>query len=140
VNADTASPARAITKSIAIDRTRDDVFAFLADLSNWPRFAIVNVRSVTPCSDTDWWDMETPRGPGRLRIMPEHAAGILDHEFRNDEAQWRVPGRVVPNGRGAEFMMTFFQPASFADEFFDQQIALVDVELAKLKEILEQPL
>jgi len=35
--------------------------------------------------------------------------------------------------RGAEFMITFFQPPSF----FDEQIKLVDIELAKLKEILE---
>jgi hypothetical protein len=35
-------------------------------------------------------------------------------------------------------MMTFFQPASFTDEFFDQQIKLVDIELAELKHILER--
>jgi hypothetical protein len=44
---------------------------------------------------------------------------------------------VVRNGNGAEFMITFFQPPDFTDAFFDEQIALVDIELAKLKEILE---
>jgi hypothetical protein len=34
-------------------------------------------------------------------------------------------------------MITFFQPPTFTDDFFDQQTALVDSELAKLKEILE---
>jgi hypothetical protein len=48
-----------------------------------------------------------------------------------------VPARVVRNGDGAEFLITFFQPPGFTDEFFDAQIALVDLELAKLKEILE---
>jgi hypothetical protein len=48
-----------------------------------------------------------------------------------------VPARVVRNGSGAEFLMTFFQPPNFSDEFFDRQIEPVDLELAKLKELLE---
>jgi hypothetical protein len=34
-------------------------------------------------------------------------------------------------------MITFFQPPAFTDTFFDEQIALVDTELATLKRILE---
>jgi len=34
-------------------------------------------------------------------------------------------------------MMTFFQPPQFTDTFFDDQIKLVDKELATLKEIPE---
>ena len=131
------APAPAITKSIGIDCSPDVVFDFVADGANWPRFAVVNVQATRPSSEPGWWDMDTPRGPGRLRILGEREAGILDHEFRNEEAEWRVPARVVPNGRGAEFMMTFFKPPAFSDQFFAQQIDLVDIELAKLKEILE---
>lgn len=46
--------------------------------------------------------------------------------------------RVVGNGGGAEFMITLFQPSSFTDAFFDEQMKLVDIELAKLKEVLEE--
>jgi hypothetical protein len=35
-------------------------------------------------------------------------------------------------------MSTFFRPHGFADAFFDEQIRLVDNELAKLKELLEK--
>jgi len=35
-------------------------------------------------------------------------------------------------------MITFFQPPHFTDAFFDEQVSLVDKELAKLKENLEQ--
>src|SRR5690242_9618481 len=100
-------PARCITKSVGIDRAPDDVFDFLADASNWPRFAVVNIQSISRTADAHWWRMETPRGPGQLRIFADRRNGILDHEFRNDEAHWRVPARVVGNGRGAEFLMTF---------------------------------
>jgi hypothetical protein len=37
-------------------------------------------------------------------------------------------------------MMTFFQPPTFSDSFFDEQIRLVDTELARLKQILESTL
>jgi hypothetical protein len=35
-------------------------------------------------------------------------------------------------------MITFFQTPQFTDVFFDEQVSLVDKELAKLKETLEQ--
>jgi hypothetical protein len=34
-------------------------------------------------------------------------------------------------------MITFFQPPSFTREFFEEQVALVDEELAQLKKIME---
>jgi hypothetical protein len=40
--------------------------------------------------------------------------------------------------RRAEFIVTFFQPETFTDQFSDEQIRLVDIELAHLKHILEQ--
>jgi uncharacterized protein YndB with AHSA1/START domain len=128
---------RAITKSVAIDRAPEAVFAYIADAANWPRWAVVNVLKVAPSGAPGWWQMETPRGPGKLRIAAEPDHLLLDHEFVSDEAHWTVPARVVRDGAGALFMMTFFQPPGFADDFFDAQIGLVDRELATLKEILE---
>lgn len=81
--------------------------------------------------------MTTLHGSARLRIRADAQFGILDHDYRDPKATWTVPSRVVSNGRGAEFMMTFFQPEAFTDAFFDEQIKLVDIELAKLKEVLE---
>jgi len=124
------------TKSVAIEAPPDVVFNFLSDLANWPKWAIVNVKAVSSGKD-DWWDMTTPMGQAKLRIRPNKALGILDHDFNAPDASWTVPARVVPNGSGSEFMITFFQPPAFTEEFFEQQIALVDKELAKLKELVE---
>lgn len=125
------------TKSVRIERDVPTVFAFLANPANWPQWAVVNVKSTSLSSDRDWWDMMTPHGPARLRIRADAAHGILDHDWIDPQASWTVPARVVANEGGAEFMMTFRQPPSFSDAFFDEQIKLVDVELAKLKETLE---
>jgi hypothetical protein len=129
---------RSITKTIRINQDVPTVFAFLANPENWPRWAIVNVKSTSPSGDPNWWDMLTPHGPARLRIRADANQGILDHDWNDPQASWTVPARVVPNGSGSEFMMTFFQPPTFSDGFFDEQIKLVDIELARLKEVLEQ--
>jgi hypothetical protein len=126
----------AITKTISIDAAQDRVFTFLADAANWPKWAIINVKSVKP-SDGHWWDMETPSGMAKLRLRPNADLGTLDHDFNSPEASWTVPARLVSNGSGCEFMITFFQPPSFSRSFFEEQVALVDRELAQLKMLME---
>jgi hypothetical protein len=81
--------------------------------------------------------MTTPRGTGQLRIRADAQTGLLDHDFRDPQAAWTVPARVVPNGRGAEFLITFFQPAVLDNDEFDRQAALIDTELATLQKILQ---
>jgi hypothetical protein len=132
-----SAPARCVTKSVSIDRPAGEVHAYLADARNWPQWAVVNVLATDPTDDPRWWRMTTPRGTGELRIRGDAATGLLDHDFRDPQAAWTVPARVVPNGRGAEFLITFFQPPVLSDEEFDRQTALVDVELATLKRVLE---
>jgi hypothetical protein len=69
--------------------------------------------------DPDWWQLTTPRGAGQLRIRAGAETGLLDHDFRDPQAAWSVPARVVANGRGADFLITFFQPAVLDDDEFD---------------------
>ena len=130
--------ARSITKTVRIACDPQAAFDFLADLGNWPRWAVVNVLSTRRTDDPEWWDMVTPRGSARIRMRADTHNGILDHDFIDSQASWTVPARVIANGGGAEFIITFFQPPGFTDSFFDEQIQLVDLELSKLKELLEK--
>jgi hypothetical protein len=132
-----ARTARSTTKSVTVARSPDYVFSFIADGSNWPKWAVANVKAASRGNEADWWNLSTPHGPARLRIRAQAEQGLLDHDWIDSQASWTVPARVVPNGDGAEFLMTFSQPPSFSDPFFDEQIKLVDIELAKLKEVLE---
>jgi hypothetical protein len=133
----TRTTVHSVTKTVRIACDPQAAFGFLADLGNWPRWAIVNVKSTSRTDDPDWWDTVTPRGMARLRMRADASHGILDHDFIDPQTSWTVPARIVRNGDGAEFMITFFQPPGFTDTFFDEQIKLVDIELAKLKELLE---
>jgi hypothetical protein len=132
-----AAPARSITKSVTIDRPAEEVHAYLADARNWPQWSVVNVLAIEASPDPDWWQMTTPRGTGQLRIRADAQTGLLDHDFCDPQAAWTVPARVVPNGRGAQFLITFFQPAVLDDDEFDRQAALIDTELATLQTILQ---
>lgn len=125
-----------ITKTVSINAPVSKVFEFLANPANWSKWAIINVKSIKP-GDGEWWEMDTPIGQAKLRIRPDEASGTLDHDFNAPDASWTVPARVVPNSDGSEFMITFFQPPAFTKDFFEQQINLVDKELAKLKELME---
>lgn len=131
------STGRTVTKTISIAKDVQTVFQFLNNGNNWPKCEIVNVRSVKKTSDKDWYDMITPMGSARLRIRANEEYGILDHDFIDPQASWTVPARVVANGQGCEFMITLFQPLIFDNDFFDEQMALMDKELLMLKQIME---
>lgn len=132
------APARNLTKTVTINRPVPAVIDFLADPLNWPKWAVVNVFSIEPTDDPQWWAMSTRQGPARLSIGGhDHTSGILDHDFVDEQASWRVPVRVVPNNDGAIVMMTFLQPPGFTDTYFDEQMALMDKEFDALKQILE---
>jgi hypothetical protein len=136
------APARSVTRSVAIDRPAGDVHAFLSNAANWPRWAVVNVLAAEPGREPGWWRIATPHGPGEIRIRADAATGVLDHDFRDpDHPGWMatVPARVVANGRGADFVMTIFQPPELDDEAFDRELAAIATEFTTLKEVLERP-
>ena len=124
------------TKSIVINAPVSKVFSFVANLANWPRWAVNNVVAVKPGS-TEWWAMETRTGLGRIRIKPDQAAGVLDYDLISAGISWAISARVVPNGDGSEFSLTFTPPATASPEAFEKQVGLADKELARLKDLME---
>lgn len=129
--------ARSAIKSVDIEAAPGKVHAFLSDPMNWPQYAVVNLRSVTPGRD-GWFNAVTKFGQGEIKVIPVKEFGILDHVWKDPQASWRVFARVVPNGEGSTVMMTLFQPPVMTDAQFDQAMREMDVEMNKLKEIMEQ--
>ena len=129
--------SRSITKSIDLQTTPRRTFDFLSDPMNWPKWAVVNMKSVKPGKD-GWYETETRQGRGQIKILCDKASGLLDHIWKDPQASWTVPARVIPNGEGCTFLMTFLQPPVMDDKAFDLAAEEVDVELSKLKEILEK--
>jgi hypothetical protein len=92
---DTA-PARAITKSVTIDRPTAEVHQYLADARNWPQWSVINVLAIDATSDPSWWQMTTPAGRASCASGPMPPPGCSITDFRDPQASWTVPARVVP--------------------------------------------
>lgn len=128
--------ARSAIKSVDIQAPFERAFGFLANPMNWPLYAVVNLRSVKP-GDNGWFKIVSKFGEGEIKLSPVKELGICDHQWRDPQANWTVPLRVVPNGDGVTVMMTLFQPPVMTDQQFDQAMSEMDIEMNKLREVLE---
>ncbi|MGA7840680.1 MAG: hypothetical protein WBS17_10410 [Candidatus Acidiferrales bacterium] len=129
--------ARSAIKSVDIQATPEKAYLFLANPINWPQYAVVNLRTVSPGQD-GWFHAVTKFGEGALKVNAVEELGVFDHIWKDPQATWQVYSRVVPNGEGATVMMTLFQPAVMSDQQFDEAMKEMEIEMKKLKEILEQ--
>ena len=128
--------SRSAIQAVDIQAPFERVFGFLANPMNWPRYAVVNLRSVSP-GERGWFKMVTKFGQGEIRVNPVKELGIIDHDWRDPQANWTVPARIVANGDGVTVMYTLFQPPAMTDHQFDQAMQEMDIEMNKLREILE---
>lgn len=129
--------SRSRTKTVDINAPVETTFAFLADPLNWPRYAVVNLRSMSAGQD-GWYKAVTKFGEGEIKVQPVRELGILDHVWRDSQATWQVSCRVVANGGGSTVMMTFFQPQALSDTQFDAAMEELNREMAALKDVLEK--
>lgn len=128
---------RTKTKSVAIAAAPANVFAYLADGANWPRWAVHNVLSASLRKDGNW-DVKTPRGTAELKLKFDEGAGILDHDLvYADGAKRTVPGRLIACAGGAVVIMTFIKPFAMSESDFASDMARIDDELATLRADIE---
>lgn len=127
---------RAATRSVTINCPVGRVFAFIADPVNLPLWSKSFCLSIH--NDQGQWVAETPQGPIKIRIATHRQLGIAD-QFLSPApgVEFMIPTRVVPNGQGAEFIFTLFQPDHLSDEEYLQEVSLVEHELQLLKQLLE---
>jgi ketosteroid isomerase-like protein len=128
--------SRSAIKSVDIQAPFERVFGFLANPMNWPQYAVVNLRSASP-GENGWFKMITKFGEGEIRVSPIKELGLCDHEWRDPQAHWTVPARIVANGDGVTVMYTLFQPPVMTDQQFDQAMKDMDIEMNTLREIME---
>jgi hypothetical protein len=128
---------RTKTKSVAIAAPPEKVFKFLADPTNWPKWAIHHVTAAESSRDRVS-KIDTPQGGGRLILKFEERTGILDYELIDHNGRlWRVPGRLIPAGAGTVVIMTYLKAPDISESAFASGLAHVDDELATLRAILE---
>ena len=131
----TVQPVRHI--GVGFSRPVEEVYAFLADPANMPRWASGFGRSLRHVEGTEWL-VETPAGPMRVRFSERNRFGVLDHTVvpAHGEAM-RNPMRVFANGDGSEVVFSLFRRPGMSEAEFARDADWVLRDLMALKALLE---
>jgi hypothetical protein len=128
------------TQSITIDREPEHVFRFVAEPRNLPRWASTFAPRIEPAGD-DQWVVPSPAGKVLIRLDADEERHTVDFHMKPVVPTPGVEGlaasRVVPNGAGAEYVLTMFQFAGMPDEVWHGQLEELPRELARLKQAIE---
>lgn len=124
------------TVSVSIDCPPSQVYDFVSDPENLPRWAAGLGRSVSKVNEQ--WIVQTSSGPMGIRFVEGNDLGVLDHRVALESGEEiLVPMRVVANGAGSEVMVTVFRLAGTSAEGFARDVGLVERDLKTLKRTLE---
>ncbi len=124
------------TLSVSINQPSADVYAFIFDPRNLPRWATQFARSIH--QEGDGWIVQTPDGRAAFQFVPRNSLGVLDHMVRLESGlEVTVPMRVIPNGSGSEVLFTLFQLPEMSGAQFARDVAMVEQDLQTLKRVLE---
>lgn len=130
----TTFPVHHVT--VSINRPPAEVYAFVADPSNLPRWATGLSGSIENVAGE--WIADSPMGKVKIRFVPENALGVLDHEVELESGEvFPNPMRVVANGSGSEVTFTLFRRPGTSDEAFADDLAAISRDLGTLKRLLE---
>jgi hypothetical protein len=122
----------------SIARPVAEVYAFLADPLNYPRWAAVD-GGITQVRQDEWLT-RTPFGDRIIRFSTPNPYGVLDHAvYAQGEEPVMMPMRVVANGEGTEVMFLFYRRDDMNDEQFKSTIEWVTTDLLTLQSLLETP-
>ena len=105
---------------MTIERPAGEVYAYVCDLKNLPRWASGLSAAV------------------KVRFVERNAFGVLDHYVKTDSREVYVPMRVFPNGEGAEVLLTVFRRPGTSEEKFAEDTHWVRRDLEALKQLLEK--
>jgi hypothetical protein len=129
---------RSDTQAISIDAPPSAVIDLLSDAAEFPRWAAGFARAVRV--DGDDWIVDTGEGEVRLRVRVSRELGTVDYLLA-DALPGREIGafsRVVPNGRGSDFVFTQFFADDMRDADLADQKAVVAVELQTVRALCER--
>lgn len=121
-----------------IDRPADQVYAYVSNPANLPRWAPGLGNSVEEVDGQ--WFVDTPAERVRLAFAPRNDLGVLDHYLTlNSGAIIYVPMRVIADESGSEVVFTVRRRPGMTEDEFKADGDAVAADLARLKRVLEEP-
>lgn len=123
--------------SISINRSVGDVYTFVSDPLNLPKWAAGLSGSIK--KEGSDWIADSPMGKVKVKFAETNVFGVLDHDVTLPSGvKVYNPMRVVANDNGSEVIFTLFRVAGMSEQNFDDDAQWVEQDLKKLKQILEQ--
>jgi hypothetical protein len=129
---------RSDTQTISIDAPVSAVIDLITDPVEFPRWAAGFARSVR--TDGDDWLVDTGDAEVRLHVRVSHHLGTVDYLLAD-----ALPGveigafsRVIPNGRGCEFIFTQFLAENIREPDLEDLQAVVAIELQTVRALSER--
>jgi len=124
--------------SVQIARPFHEVYAFLAEPSNFPKWGPLHDARMTHRGNRDYL-VQLPRGEVVLRFIAPNPFGVLDYWVF---APGTDPGaatsvRLVPNDEGSELTLLWLQREGDDDVGFNSEIDWLTADLGVLKSLLE---
>lgn len=124
--------------SISINRPPRDVYQYMANAMNLPKWA-AGLANANLTKSGDEWVTDSPMGKVRVKFAPENPYGVLDHDVILPSGEVNHnPLRVVQNAGGSEVIFTLFRQPRMTDEDLQKDARQIEMDLRKLKSILEQ--
>jgi hypothetical protein len=125
--------------SVSIQRPPGDVYAFITNGDNVPRWA-AGLGTTMRRVDGEWLAEGGPVGSVRVRFAPPNDLGVADHDVVLETgATVHNPIRVVPNGPGSTVIFTLMRQPGVSARQFNQDANTVQKDLETLRALLEQP-
>jgi hypothetical protein len=128
---------RTHTTSIEIDSAPDRVFAFVADGTKLPLWAIGFAKAIEPADDR--WLVTLASGERiALRVESDAATGVVDYVMLPaPDVEAPAHTRVLPHAGGTLYTFSMHQTPDTPDDVFAAQVAELERELTVLKAHLE---
>jgi hypothetical protein len=124
--------------TVSIRRSPADVYAFVANGENIPRWAAGLGKEIRRAGGGEWI-AEGPLGSVRVRFAPLNDLGVADHDVTlSTGATVHNPIRVLPNGAGSSVIFTLMRLPGVSEQQFAEDAKAVETDLATLKTLLER--
>ena len=124
--------------SITIRRPPTEVYDFVADPRNLPRWAAGLARAEVH-REGDAWIAEAPFGRVRVKFVERNSLGVLDHDVTLESGETvHNPMRVMPRPEGSAFVFTLFRRPGMSDDELQRDKAAVEADLRTLKQFMER--
>lgn len=129
-------PLESVHLGVTIACPAADVYAFITDPTNLPRWA-AGLGATVVYVDARWV-ADAPMGRVVVEFSPPNAYGVADHDVTLPDGEVVTnPLRVLPNGDGADVVFTLRRRLGMTGAEFEADAALVLADLERLKDAME---